>query len=246
MARWFFRVGGAAGPSRSDVGVRHDLHDAIYGQSDRYVSRQRLETMLSSRVRAAHRTSQQQRASRPGSSSRRHGGYAQLLAQGNGHGWLGIRFQPRPSGRVGDHHSRPAPSGETEQQQRRSHHRVNLVYGALFQHADPTALIASLLDNVDVRAWRDRHDRVQRACLRRRRQSAHEPRSYLGPHARRDVRCRRGVIQPSDALYRSASSSNAAASAGHKHITVDMLRVRQAQFVHEPGVTARTRGALRK
>src|SRR5215216_2586550 len=47
VARWFFRVGGAAGTIAKAMSA-YDMtfSDAIYGQSDRYVSRQRLETML--------------------------------------------------------------------------------------------------------------------------------------------------------------------------------------------------------
>ena len=47
MARWFFRVGGAAGTIAKTISA-YDMtvSDAIYGQSERYVSRQRLATML--------------------------------------------------------------------------------------------------------------------------------------------------------------------------------------------------------
>jgi hypothetical protein len=47
VARWFFRVGGAAGTIAKTISA-YDMiiSDAIYGHADRYVSRQRLETML--------------------------------------------------------------------------------------------------------------------------------------------------------------------------------------------------------
>src|SRR5215213_4613969 len=47
VARWFFRVGGAAGTIAKAMSA-YDMtfSDAIYGQSDRYVSRLRLGTML--------------------------------------------------------------------------------------------------------------------------------------------------------------------------------------------------------
>ena len=47
VARWFFRVGGAAGTIAKSISA-YDMtvSDAIYGESRRYVSRQRLETML--------------------------------------------------------------------------------------------------------------------------------------------------------------------------------------------------------
>src|ERR1700755_2578292 len=47
VARWFFRVGGASGTIAKSISA-YDMvvSDAIYGHCDRYVSRQRLQTML--------------------------------------------------------------------------------------------------------------------------------------------------------------------------------------------------------
>src|SRR5207302_5265266 len=47
VARWFFRVGGAAGTIAKTISA-YDMtvSDAIYRPADRYVSRQRLHTML--------------------------------------------------------------------------------------------------------------------------------------------------------------------------------------------------------
>src|SRR5439155_9191711 len=47
VARWFFRVGGASGTIAKTI-CAYDMviSDAIYGHSERYVSRQRLFTML--------------------------------------------------------------------------------------------------------------------------------------------------------------------------------------------------------
>src|SRR6187399_642128 len=47
VARWFFRVGGAAGTIAKAMSA-YDMtfSDAIYGPCERYVSRQRLTTML--------------------------------------------------------------------------------------------------------------------------------------------------------------------------------------------------------
>src|SRR5580704_17045237 len=47
VARWFFRVGGAAGTIAKTISAYDmTISDAIYGHAERYVSRQRLETML--------------------------------------------------------------------------------------------------------------------------------------------------------------------------------------------------------
>src|SRR5947209_15338743 len=47
VARWFFRVGGAAGTVAKTISA-YDMtvSDAIYGKCERYVSRQRLQSML--------------------------------------------------------------------------------------------------------------------------------------------------------------------------------------------------------
>src|SRR5205809_2072326 len=47
VARWFFRAGGAAGTVAKTISA-YDMavSDAIYGPSERYVSRQRLQSML--------------------------------------------------------------------------------------------------------------------------------------------------------------------------------------------------------
>src|ERR1044071_2792630 len=47
VARWFFKVGGAAGTiSKSISAYDMIISDAIYGTTDRYVSRYRLQMML--------------------------------------------------------------------------------------------------------------------------------------------------------------------------------------------------------
>src|SRR5215510_16321479 len=47
VGRWFFRVGGASGTVAKTISA-YDMtvSDAIYGKCERYVSRQRLQTML--------------------------------------------------------------------------------------------------------------------------------------------------------------------------------------------------------
>ncbi len=47
VVRWFFRTGGAAGTIAKSISA-YDMKvsDSIYGKSDRYVGRRRLEDML--------------------------------------------------------------------------------------------------------------------------------------------------------------------------------------------------------
>ena len=47
VARWFFRAGGASGTVAKTISAYDmSVSDAIYGHADRYVSRQRLRSML--------------------------------------------------------------------------------------------------------------------------------------------------------------------------------------------------------
>src|SRR4051812_13533721 len=47
VARWFFRAGGAAGTVAKSISAYDmEVSDAVYGKSDRYVSKDRLQAML--------------------------------------------------------------------------------------------------------------------------------------------------------------------------------------------------------
>src|SRR6185437_5958528 len=95
VARWFFHVGGAAGTvaktiSAYDMGVS----DAIYGPSDRYVSRKRLQSMLDYEFNLLLERLKVTRGSKCTFFA-----FADTVATHSftrheeGHGWLGIRFQ---------------------------------------------------------------------------------------------------------------------------------------------------------
>src|SRR5215217_1740009 len=92
VARWFFRVGGAAGTIAKAMSAYDMLFsDAIYGQSDRYVSRRRLQTMLEHEYGLLHERLNEQRGDRTTFFV-----FADTVAtrsysrQEDGHGWLGI------------------------------------------------------------------------------------------------------------------------------------------------------------
>ena len=98
VVRWFFQVGGAAATiAKSMSAYDMTVSDAIYGPSDRYVSRQRLQSMLDHEYALLMERLDEKR-----------GGETEFFAfadtvsarnyQGTNecHGWMGIRFQPRP------------------------------------------------------------------------------------------------------------------------------------------------------
>ncbi|HEY3762054.1 MAG TPA: TonB-dependent receptor, partial [Verrucomicrobiae bacterium] len=90
-ARWFFHVGKASGTVAKTISA-YDMavSDAIYGTADRYVSRQRLQSMLNYEYDLLIKRLDKTRGDKctffvfaNTVTTRRDGG----------HGWLGIRFQ---------------------------------------------------------------------------------------------------------------------------------------------------------
>ena len=139
VARWFFHVGEASGTVAKTISA-YDMavSDAIYGPSDRYVSRKRLQAMLDyefdlllqrlDKTRgdkctffvfadtvATHSFSRQTKA-RAGSAS---------------------NFRPQPHGRPSEHHHPCAdarPGKRPRQQEALGIIGVNLIHGAFYQH----------------------------------------------------------------------------------------------------------------
>src|SRR6185312_2696788 len=134
VARWFFHVGGAAGTvaktiSAYDMGVS----DAIYGPSERYVSRKRLQSMLDYEFNLLLERLNTQRGDRCAFFV-----FADTVATHSftrheeGHGWLGIRFQSEchkePSEII--IHVRMLDHENVREQEALGIIGVNLIYGA--------------------------------------------------------------------------------------------------------------------
>ncbi|MCP5519735.1 MAG: TonB-dependent receptor [Verrucomicrobiales bacterium] len=152
VARWFFRVGGASGTVAKTISA-YDMtvSDAIYGASDRYVSRQRLHGML-----VYEYDLQAGRLATQRGASTRFFVFADTVAarsysrHEDWHGWMGVRFQTRPLAEPCEIiiHVRMHDRENVQQQEALGIMGVNLVYAALHLHADPGELLASLLDNL--------------------------------------------------------------------------------------------------
>jgi hypothetical protein len=152
VARWFFRVGGAAGTVAKTISA-YDMavSDALYGSGERYVSRQRLEAML-----------EREFAEMIDSLSAKRGDTSAFFAFANtvaarshrnpsdGHGWTGIRFQARPrdepSQIIG--HVHLMDKAAVDEQEALGILGVNLIHGAVHEHAEPSVLIGSLMDGL--------------------------------------------------------------------------------------------------
>jgi hypothetical protein len=152
VARWFFSVGAAAGTVAKTISA-YDMtvSDALYGPTQRYVSRQRLEAMLEYEF---HKLLERLSVKR--GDSTRFFVFANTVATasyrhpGKGRGWLGVRFQRTAREDPSDIiiHAHLLDSAVGRQQEALGTLGVNLLYGALFQCHDATGLITTLMDDL--------------------------------------------------------------------------------------------------
>lgn len=239
VARWFFRVGGAAGTMAKAMSA-YDMtfSDAIYGTCDRYVSRQRLETMLNHEFGLLV-----ERLNTKRGASTKFFAYADTCAtrsftrKQDGDAWLGIRYQINPQTDPSDIvvHCRLRDEEAVQQQEALGILGVNLVHAAYFHHQDPQALLRSLMDGLPRK--RLEVDMVE----------------FSGPvYANIDNRlvalmlvenglsdaamflANGDVVQPSEILYKRPILIERGSFRPVTRVTVDMLRCAKAQFVQEP------------
>lgn len=152
VARRFFHVGGAAGTVAKTISA-YDMtfSDSIYGTADRYVSRRRLDTMLTHEISLLV-----ERLDATVGDKRCFFAFADTVAarsfrkHDESHGWLGIRFQTAPRSEFSEiiMHIRMLDAENLEQQEALGIIGANLVYGAYYHTQRPDALIGSLLDDL--------------------------------------------------------------------------------------------------
>lgn len=152
VARYFFQVGGAAGTIAKTMSA-YDMKfsDEIYGHSQRYVSRERLLSMLDHEYGLL-----QERLSKTRGVSTRFFAFANTVAargykkSSDYHGWVGIRYQLKPGEPSNDLivHVRMLDSDNLRQQQALGMVGVNLVYAVFYMHNDLDMLVDSLTDGL--------------------------------------------------------------------------------------------------
>ena len=239
VARIFFQVGSASGAIAKTMSA-YDMtfSDSIYGKAPRYVSRERLQTMLDHEYRLLKERLAGQRGERT-----RFFVFADTVAAkstrgtSDGHGWLGIRFQREPLEEPNDIliHVRMWDKKNVLQQEALGIVGVNLIYGAFNYHDDPRRLIRSLVDNVGT-------DRIEVDMLK-----------FSGPAFQRlDHRLlslhlvRHGLtnavlfapggemLLPFEAFNGKAVLMGRGSFRPVTHVGVDMFRTATAQFREEP------------
>ncbi|MDB6016745.1 MAG: hypothetical protein JWR19_1234 [Pedosphaera sp.] len=239
VARWFFHVGGAAGTvaktiSAYDMGVS----DAIYGPSQRYVSQQRLASMLDYEFNLLLERLNAARGAKCTFFV-----FADTVATHSftrhekGQGWMGIRFQSElyeePSEII--IHVHMLDTENVREQEALGIMGVNLIHGAFYSHEMPEVLIGSLMDGLT-------RERIEVDMIR-----------FSGP-AFRGVDNRlmslqlvqQGltdaamftaageVVQPADVLYKKAVLVERGSFRPIINTTLDMLERAQEQFLQEP------------
>ncbi len=152
VARRFFHVGAAAGTIAKTISA-YDMtfSDAIYGAAGRYVSRRRLDTMLTHEFDLLI-----ERLDATVGADRTFFAFADTVAarsfrtHDESHGWLGLRFQTSPHAPFNEIilHVRMLDADNLTQQEALGIIGVNLIYGAFYLNHRPEALIGSLLDDL--------------------------------------------------------------------------------------------------
>jgi hypothetical protein len=243
VARWFFKVGGASGTVAKTMSA-YDMtfSDAIYGACERYVSRQRLQTMLDREFALL-----QERLDSVRGAHTRFFVFADTVAASSftynsePNGWMGIRFQRQPRAEPNQIiiHFRMLDSDNVQQQEALGIMGVNLVYGALSLSDRPEFLLESLIDGLS-------RNRVELDLVK-----------FSGPDFRGvDNRLmslwlvQKGlanaamftaegeVIQPAEALHNKPILVERGSFRPVTNVAIDMLELARTRFTQEPQAPA--------
>ncbi len=241
VARCFFQVGGASGTIAKTISA-YDMvvSDAIYGPTERYVSRQRLQPMLDYEYRLLLERLEAKRGAKT-----RFFVFADTVAarsysrHDEAHGWMGVKFQTEPKGEPSQIiiHVRMLDKENVQEQEALGIIGVNLIYGALCHHTEPETLIASLLDNLtreridvdmikfDGPAFKGVDNRLM--ALQLVTQGLTDSAMFTADGE---------VAQAAEVLYKKPILVERGSFRPVTKVTIDMLNCAQAQFVQEPPV----------
>ena len=244
VVRWFFRVGGAAGTiAKSMSAYDMTVSDAIYGETQRYVSRQRLQAMLDLEYQLNLDRLNETRGDNTAFFAFADTVVARSFKGGNEcHGWMGIKFQAHPRDEPSQIivHVRMQDAEASLQQEALGIVGVNLLYGAFFLHHEPEHLVESLLDKlttgrieidlIDFKGIEFRYvdNRLMSLKLV---QLGLSGAAMFGPdHA---------VLQPSEVLHKKAVLVERGSFRPVTHVNVDMLHAALEKFTADPAVAGK-------
>ena len=241
VARWFFRVGGAAGTvAKSLSAYDMSVSDAIYGKSQRYVSQERLAHMLDHEYGLL-----QERLVVERGAEARFFVFADTIAarsysrQQDGLGWMGIRFQGAPGKEPNDIviHARLFDEDNIKQQEAVGIIGVNLIHAAMEYTNDPHKILGSLKDGLE--PWRSeigmaRFSGPDYTGVDNRLMGLELVKQGL---ARASLFNASGeVVHPTQVLYGKSIIVERGSFRPVTHTTLHMLQSAMAQFTKEPNV----------
>jgi hypothetical protein len=154
VARWFLSVGAASGTVAKTISAYDKrVSDEIYGAGTRYVSKERLLSMLDHEYKLLL-----DRLNLARGKDTRFFVFADTVAARNyegtneQHGWLGIRFQTEPAFQPSQMllHINLLDSTAQQQQQAIGILGVNLLYAAFNQRSDIETFLAGLFDELSI------------------------------------------------------------------------------------------------
>ncbi len=244
VVRWFFRVGGAAGTiAKSMSAYDMTVSDAIYGQTERYVSRQRLQAMLDHEHKLNIERLDTARGDTTAFFAFADTVVARSFKGGNEcHGWMGVKYQAHPRDEASQItlHMRMLDAEASLQQEALGILGVNLLYGAFFYHHEPEMLVESLLDALTV--GRIEIDVIEFNGIEYRRvdnrimalklvQLGLSGAAMFGPKGE--------VLQPSEVLYKRPVLVERGSFRPVTHVNVDMLKCALEKFQSDPAVAGK-------
>jgi hypothetical protein len=239
VAANFFKAGGASGTIAKTISA-YDMKfsDAIYGQCERYVAEDRLSKMLDHEYellpeRLAHRVD-----------STRFFAFADTVETLNyertnqPHGWIGIRFQTKPTGGINEYviHVKMHDNDPLQQQYALGIIGVNMIFGC-YKLTDPEQIMVSLLDGLTTRRIEIDMFRLEgpdfnhidnRLMALKLVKNGLTKAAMFGPDG--------DVMQPSEALYKKNVLVLRGRFRPPTHVNVDMLLASRRHFKHEADV----------
>jgi hypothetical protein len=244
VARWFFRAGGAAGTvAKSMSAYDMSVSDAVYGKSDRYVSKGRLQAMLDHEFQLNLDRLSDQRGDETAFFAFADTVVARSYRGGaECHGWMGVKFQSHPRDEPSQVvlHVRMLDDEAALQQEALGVVGVNLLHAAFFLHHEPERLVESLLDRlttgrieidmIELRGieFRAVDNRLMALTLV---QLGLSGVAMFGPD--------RQVLQPSEVLRKRAILVERGSFRPPTVVNIDMLEAAQEKFALDPAVGGR-------
>lgn len=239
--RNFFQAGGAAGTIAKTISA-YDMtfSDEIYGKSKRYVSRERLVTMLETEYDLVEQRLGKTDQNRCFFSFANTVKTKPYKGPNDAHGWIGIRFQTDPDGPPNNLliHARMWDESNLEQQHAVGILGTNLIYGAFYLRHQPEELIESLLDNLSpnrIEVDLIKLEGPEFAAIDNRIMNLHLVRKGLTQAV---MFSPAGKVElASNALYKKAVLVERGSFRPVTKVNVDMLKCAGAQFIQEPSLT---------